>query len=52
MGRQNVLMLMVPIMWGRAVRCIHLVIKWGAPLPLRWFIDDTISTFVRGEEHR
>jgi hypothetical protein len=52
MRRENVLMLMVPTMWGRAVRCIHVVIGWGTPLPFRWFIDDTISTLVQGEEHR
>ena len=52
MRRKDVLMLMVPIMWGRAVRCIHLVIGWGTPLPFRCFIDVTVSTLVQGEEHR
>jgi len=48
MRRQNVLMLMVPIMWGRAVRCIHLMIEWSTPLPFRWFIDDTIAHLYKG----
>ena len=46
MRRQNVLMLILPIMWGRAVRFIHLVIEWGTPLPFRWLFDDTICTLV------
>jgi len=51
MRSQNVLMMMVPMMWGRAIRCIHLVVEWGTPLFFRCFIDD-YSTLVKGEEHR
>ena len=50
MRRQNVLMLIVPIMWGRAVRCIHLVIERSTPLPFRWLVDDTICTLVWGKK--
>ena len=45
---RNVLTLMVPIMWGKAIRCIHLVIERGTPLPFRCFIDDTIAHLYEG----
>jgi hypothetical protein len=48
MQRQYVLMLMVPMMWGRAVRWMHLAIVRGTPLPFRWLIGVTICTLIRG----